>query len=110
MAKRIFLLGIMAMVLVFGMTVIGCNNDNSDTDGDGNLTITGIPPEHNGRYVAFWSETAEGLDNLRGAISFNDVTETFTLPQIISGSVTIPMWTFDANYNSVRFSGNARGG
>jgi len=31
------------MALVFGMTVVGCNNDSPDNNNDGTFTLTSIP-------------------------------------------------------------------
>ena len=44
MAKRIFGLGILAIVLVFGMVVSGCDNGN----GDGNVDLNGTWIHSNG--------------------------------------------------------------
>ena len=39
MARKFIRLGILVMVLVFGMTVVGCNDDSANNN-EGNKTIT----------------------------------------------------------------------
>ena len=113
MANKKFWVGILAMVLVFGMAVIGCDtgNDDNGTVGGPGLTITGIPPEHDGHHILFmcdWSSTvgAGRLARLWGMVSINMHNEIITKPRISGGSVTIPIWTQGAGDNFERFSGN----
>ena len=107
MANKKLWVGMLVMVLVFGMAVIGCDNGttNGNDGGGGNITITGIPATYNGNWAFFmgFSETYE----IVGFASVNMQTEVVTLVQISGGSVTLPAWEFDANDNFVRFSGNA---
>jgi hypothetical protein len=82
MAKKSFRLGMLVMILVFGMTVVGCppidDNGNNNSDGGGNtdpktITITGLMGKTG--YVSFFvfsnnALVAEG----RGVISKDSVT------------------------------------
>ena len=100
---------IIVLAVITGFIMTACNNGTDEGEGGG-LTITGIPAEHNGRHAFFlcdWYSTG-GL-SLTGMISVNMQNETVTLPRISGGSVTIPIWTWDANDNVVRFTGNANG-
>ena len=68
----------------------------------GQITIIGITG-FDGRYALFMGD----MDvDLIGATNLNPKYFTATMPRISSGSVTIPMWTFDDNGDPVRFSGN----
>ena len=106
---------IIALAVIIGLIMTACNNGTDEGEGGnltttegGGLTITGIPAEHNGRHVLFmcdWYST-DGL-SLWGMISVNMQNETVTLPRISGGGVTIPIWTWDANDNVERFTGNA---
>ena len=104
MVNKKFWVGILAMVLVFGMTVIGCS-DGNDNGGGGYITITGIPAAFNGQWAFFDGES--DTHYIMGFARANMQTEVITLVQISGGSVRLPAWTFDANDNLVRFYGNA---
>ena len=98
-------LGILAMVLVFGMAVIGCDND--DGNGGGYFTVTDIPAEFNGQFA--WLGGEDGTEEVfvGGFVSFNMNTDVITLAQISGGTVRLPMWTLTADERVVRWSGNA---
>ena len=101
MARKRFRLGILAMVLVFGMASTGCNNptgNNGSGSDRGIFTLTDIPPEHNGKYV-FIVDTDAGA--LAGLQSFNVNTGVIILPRISNESVRVPMWK-----NMERYYGN----
>jgi len=70
----------------------------------GNLTITGIPSEYNGKYAGF-SGGSNDVD-LMGCQSINMGAQTFTFVQITNGSVNLPMWTFGYNDQLVGYFGN----
>ena len=95
---------IIALAVITGLIMTACNND---TDEGGSLTITGIPPEHNGRHALFMNDSADSRLVLVGMISVNMQNETVVLPRISGGSVNIPIWTLDADDNVERFTGNA---
>jgi hypothetical protein len=102
MANKNFWLGILVMVLVFGMAVVGCDDGSTDDNEDGGIfTLTNIPETYNGKYAYFGGES----DNLLiiGCQSING--ETKTLVKISNGKVDLPMWDLHKNPVS-RFSGN----
>jgi hypothetical protein len=98
------LLGILAMVFVLGIMVLGCDNNQDNSDGDGGIfTITNIPVEYNERYVYIRAEDETLL--LVGAAQNNLLNLTGV--KISNGSVSIPMWILGNNYyNSKKYSGN----
>ena len=99
--KKIWL-GMLAMALVFGMMVIGCDNNTTNGGGGGYITITGIPATYNGRWAGF--EGWHGPIDILGAASVNTQTGLITLVQISNGRVSIPAWTITAA-GLQRFSG-----
>jgi hypothetical protein len=105
--KRVWL-GILVMVLVFGMTVVGCDdgstNDNGGNTG-GTFVLTDIPSAYNGKYAYFEAENSSVY--IAGCQSISISTQTITLVQISNGRVSIPMWIFNEASGSVsRYSGN----
>ena len=97
------------MVLVFGMTVVGCDNGSSIENGNGIggiFTLTNIPAEYNGKY-AFVDEAGYDDVELWGAQSFNLSTKIATLSLISNGSVSIPLYYMDT---TTKYSGNKNGG
>jgi hypothetical protein len=106
MEKKKFLLGMLAVALVFGMTVVGCGGDDDDTDDltgktGGTFTLTNISATYNGKYAYFQANLSNG-DFIYGFNSANSATSTITLVQISNEQVTLPMW---ASISS-RYSGN----
>ena len=105
----------LVMVLVFGMTVIGCDNGTTGGSDPGNgngtggyLTIKDIPDKFDGQFARFIGGDGTGNLFLEGATSLTFEPFTKVLPQISSGSVTLPIWDWrpwDSGY--VRFYGNA---
>jgi hypothetical protein len=109
--KKIWL-GMLALTLIFGMTVAGCGEDTGD-DGDGNggaggtFTLTNIPSEYNGKYAMFQGMNDDTELFVIGAQSLNMSTQTVTFSRISNGSVSLPTWTYTSNGESfVRYSGN----
>jgi len=105
--KKMFFLGILAMVLVLGMTVVGCDNGSTDSSGHSNedendtgkLIITGLtnyigyyvnaryfpdPPVTN-FYALIAAETNNGIDELTGGLIIAD------------GTVTLNVWIQEKN-------------
>ena len=105
MANKKFWLGMLVMVLVFGMAVIGCGN--GDGNGGGYFTVTDMPAEFNGQFawLAAMDETEEFF--VGGFVSANMNTGVATLPQISGGTVRLPMWTHTDDGRVVRWSGDA---
>jgi hypothetical protein len=103
MAKKIFGTGILALALVFGMTVVGCD-DGSTNGGGGILTLTDVPSEYNGKYA--WLKAGNDEVHLLGCQSFNNATGTVTCSLISNGTVSIPMWIFMDDEHLEGYSGN----
>jgi len=57
----------------------------------GTLTVTDIPSEYNGRYALFDANSGN-VTYIRGYQSVDESTETTTLPQILNGRVSVPLW------------------
>jgi hypothetical protein len=99
-------LGILAMVLVFGMTVVGCDDGSGDGNADGSgFTLNGIPSEYNGKYALFGG-AAPSVGQIMGAETLN-YPQSMTLPKITNGSVTIPGWILQqGGLVTVKYTGN----
>lgn len=128
MKNKTFLLVILAITLVFTMTVTGCdffNNlfNNMDYDENGNnngsrgtFNLTGIPSQYNGKYALLSGQnTTSGSSAptvwIIGSKNINVATSTYTLCLISNGSVSLPMWsrnvdTITAGELLVRYTGN----
>jgi len=128
MTKKNLWLGILALTLVLGMTVVGCsdgstdgkggnnnsgnnggnNGGNNDNSSGGTFTLTGIPSEYNGKYAVLEAAVVgEGVEAIVGAQTVNMSTGTITAPVISNGSVSIPLWTSpDSGEGVIRYSGN----
>jgi hypothetical protein len=106
MVNKKFWLGILVMVLVFGMTVVGCGSDDGDSSSTGGgFTLTDIPAEYNGKYAFLYAENQSVY--IMGCQSVNMSTETAALVQISNGKVSIPMWILNESNGSVsKYSGN----
>jgi hypothetical protein len=91
-------LGILAIVLVFGITAVGCDNGSTGgggggIPGGGTFTLTGIPLEYNGKDVAFMQNPG-GVGSelmLMGAQSISSASR-ITPGKISGGSVALTMW------------------
>ena len=114
MKSKNFLLGILAIALVFAMTAIGCVEDPTDDNNGGNgsgsggtLTLTNIPSEYNGKYAIYTeSRSTPSAIGLYGCQSINVSTGiTITAVQISNGSVSLPMWV-QGTGGFTRYSGN----
>jgi len=110
MTKKNLWLGILAIALVFAMTVVGCGddstNDNGGGGGGGTFTLTGIPSTYNGKYAILNAGDEEG-EGIWGFQTINMSTGIVTLPVISNGSVSIPLWVESSSGNSfTRYSGN----
>jgi len=100
MANKKLFFGILVLLLVFGIVVVGCNNDDGSTSGNstGIFSLTGIPSEYNGKYAMFFEETFNGLI---GAQSIDFSSRLITMVPISSGKVTIPMWIANSSGTGV---------
>ncbi|MCL2293720.1 MAG: hypothetical protein FWC36_02485 [Spirochaetes bacterium] len=77
--------GILAVILIFGFSGIAYAQSQ-----EGTFTLTDIPPKFNGYYVFLGAENRRV--ELFGALSIDWAAETATLPRIVNGRVSIPMW------------------
>jgi len=94
MVNKKLLLGILVMTLVFGMTVVG--NLEAQSNSGGIFTLTDIPARYNGKYVLLVAEPYENFPlALLGASSIYPLK----LPRIINGKVIIPLW-YTRDYNN----------
>ena len=98
MVNKNFYLGILVMVLVFGMTVVG--NIEAQTENSGEFILTDIPAKYNGKYAVLTSLDVNSKVFLTTSESSAEVK---TFP-IIGGKVIIPL--LDYNRNFERYSGN----
>jgi hypothetical protein len=89
MAKKKFWLGMLAMALVFGMTVVGCDNGSTSggsKGGGGNtdpkeITVTGIPNSLNASdvFIVVFSNLANDEAVSQGSGTISGTSITFTL-------------------------------
>jgi hypothetical protein len=98
MKKSVFrFLVAVAAVVAIGFAVAGCKTRIDETGGV--LTLTGIPPEYEGKWVSatFSTPNADGKEKVEGYLSLrNDgLTRVMKLPKIEDGKVSIPMWNYD---------------
>ena len=104
MANKNFWLGILVMVQVFGITVVGCDNDSTNNNGNGGiLTLTDIPLEYNEKYAYFQASFSNGT--ILGGQNINPQTGETTLSKITNGIVNIPLWV-GTNNSIEKYSGN----
>jgi len=97
------------LTLVFGMTVVGCNDDSTDDNSGGTFVLTDIPAVYNGKYAYFEARNYNTNVSIHGCKSINMSTETITitLVQILNGKVSLPMWIYDDSSDSIKkYSGN----
>jgi hypothetical protein len=96
MANKKFWLGMLVMVLAFGMTVVGCDNGSTSKgeDSNGVFTLTGIPSIYDGKYAYLFAsvENSSADTLIVGCQNANMSTAVFTLCTISNGSVSLPMW------------------
>jgi hypothetical protein len=114
MEKKTFWLGMLVLALVFGMTVVGCDDGSTNDNGGGTFVLTDIPATYNGKYAYFEVENANIY--IVGCQSINMTTGTVTLVQISNGRVSIPLWIETDTGSISKYSGddtftqNDRGG
>jgi len=75
----------------------------------GTFTVTGIPPEYNGKYAGFGADGPDNKFVLYGSTTKPVITVTerkFTWAKISNGSVSLPMWIFGQGAPVERYSGN----
>jgi len=119
MAIKGFWLGILVLVLVFGLMVIGCSNgttkggsnnggqtNNNNNNSGGTFTLTDIPSKYNGKY-AILDIGIKTVPTVFGCKDWNLTTNMITGVKIENGKVSIPMWLLSSTGDSYsRYSGN----
>ena len=136
MTGKIFIYGTTVMLVIFGMTVFGCNPNPTDYNDsiDGIFTLSNIPAKFNGKYAIlsvsiFCSSSTSPEEGIKyvtinkdpqldeelfvfGAQNFNidSFPITYTGVRISDGSVNIPMWVIVSDFPSLegieRYYGN----
>jgi len=110
MAKRNLCLGILAMVLVFGISVVGCENDPTNEDKNGGvLTLTGIPLQYEGKYAQFSTVVNVNSTEIIYGINYNQSAGTQSFCRISNGKVDFPMWIQTLGENEIsikKYTGN----
>jgi hypothetical protein len=80
-------------------------SDNGGNGSGGTFTLTGIPAEYNGEYVALLAYTVSDEVTMTGYQSFNSSEQKVTACRISNGSVSLPLWVGPVA-SAVRYSGN----
>ena len=106
MVNKKFYLGILAMVLVFGMTVVG--NLEAQTDNGGEFILTDIPAKYNGKYAVFvYARKRDSGQQFLLASNNENISQK--LYRIEDGKVIIPLWVVTEAGGKLifeRYSGN----
>jgi hypothetical protein len=90
MKRTNVLAGVLAAVLMFGSALAGWASDG-DEDGGGIFTLTDIPAEYYGKYIALYAAYDDGAIII-GAHDIDGETGNLLLVVITGGSVDIPLW------------------
>ena len=106
--KKLYL-GMLVIVLVFGMTVIGCDDGSTNADREeaitlpstsGEFTFTGIPSKYNGKFAlleGYFSNSSRVMIGFKGSTKNTanpNYLSTLTCVKIENGTVKIPLYTF----------------
>jgi hypothetical protein len=101
MKRNVFLLGMLAIILTFGMTVVGCGDDPADNNGGGGGSETGN--------VSLTNETGIDLRKLKitnggKQVKYDEVvSRNANYPSVPRGLCTI---SFDLGLNGKNYSHN----
>jgi hypothetical protein len=108
-AKRRSLLAIIALVAVIGFSMVSCEDDGGNGDGNkgsSGLTITGIPAEFNGKFAIAGGETYKKDLELFAGASIDMKKQTVTAGKISGGKVALNVWKVVGDDNVTSYSGN----
>lgn len=98
--------GMVVLVSLIVFSFAACNN----AARGGSLTITGIPPEYNGKYAIAFGGVEDTYTSLIAAVNIrydmNNFSLSGTAGQIRNGSVTIKLWEPREDGSTVGFSGS----
>jgi hypothetical protein len=107
MTNKKFWLRILAMVLVFGITVVACDNGSTDDNGSGSakkITITGLTGKTGDVIIALSTTFGKGDDGIvamgQGTICSNSVTVS-----LVRDAADNP-WTGSGSYYMVMYIGD----
>ena len=96
-------MGLLVMMVVFGMSVVGCG-------GGGTFTLTNIPTNYNGMYAFLDGDKPRGIIGAKKInIEDGSVSSTSILTKISNGKVEIPLWVVRDSGNVENYSGNDKG-
>ncbi|GHU93620.1 hypothetical protein FACS189479_05280 [Spirochaetia bacterium] len=107
--SKVLFAGMAAMLLVFGLVLVGCSayGDDNTPSSSGSLTINNVPSEYNGKYAQ-----AQGTVGGKDVRSGNASGQQFF--QVSNGTVTLPLWDvtgLSGNMSSIppNFTGSGAG-
>ena len=103
--RRSYLFGTLCcLLLALCVGLSSCGDDDDDNGGKGGvLTITGIPAEYNGKYVAVsgWEKGKEYFPNLAGSEKLDGQVEHFT--KIVGREAKVNMWNINIESLSLQY-------
>ena len=109
MKRNIFCLGMLAMALIFGMTIIGCEPDEPEVKKGGSLTVTNTTTDvYEYEFLNPWGRDISWGDNLYGYRSitlwgYEDGVYEFKFRKI---ETPRPSWV--SKYGNLTGGGNAK--
>jgi hypothetical protein len=99
------LLGIIALVVVIGFSMVGCGGDNGGTTGTtGELTIVGFD-DYNGQYAVAVCNDYSLDKSFLAAAGFNEDGTLVDAVKISSGQAALKVWEIK-NDNALSYNGN----
>jgi hypothetical protein len=118
---KLFLMGIQALVLVFGLAFVSCGGGSGGDDGvgsktSGSITITDIEAKYNGQYAVIRTSSSTapiGGEYLYGCME-GSVEDNYIGGLIAGGQVTLPVYiivkalpvSYNGNDNNMRLRVN----
>ena len=109
MKKSCIKLSMIALVILAVLVLfVRCSNPSSEEGNEntyGILTINDIPSIYNGQYAMFSARLNEN-SALAGYHSYDPITESITLVQIMNSSVSLPLWKVADALPTTKYNGN----
>jgi hypothetical protein len=98
-------MGMLGMVLAFGLAVVGCDDGSTSDDGgtNGLLTVTGLSA-YDGKYIMVTG--GDGAALMLGGFVMNNSTGAATLPLISGGKAEVKIYAYDSSNNGKDYSGS----
>jgi hypothetical protein len=100
--KKLRFLGVSALALILGMTVLGCKDDPEETPPAGQLTLTGLTG-HDGDYVMAQGQSPYSNLNAIGSV-VTQIPPVAKAAAITNGSALLTI--FDATGGGSLYTGN----